>query len=357
MMIEHEAQWDAVRRRDRASDGSFVYGVLTTGVYCRPSCPSRRPLRRNVRFYASPAEAERDGLRACLRCRPQDAEPAAARRLRDLCDYIGKHCEERLPLEDLARRAGVSPYHLQRTFKAALGVSPRQYQEAARTGALKRSLRQARSVTEAGYEAGLGSSSRLYERTEQRLGMTPGQYRAGGGGLSISYVSFRSPLGLLMLGATDRGLCFAQFGGSEDELVARMREEYPRARLEPVRQPDNPALLAWRDALASHLEGRAGTLDVPVDVAATAFQVRVWNYLRTIPRGETRSYAQVAEGVGRPSAARAVAQACAANRVAIAIPCHRVIRGSGALGGYRWGVARKEALLRGERAAAQASMR
>ena len=331
--------------RDHSFDGRFFFGVVTTGVYCRPSCPSRHPLRRNVRFFRLPADAEQAGLRPCLRCCPL-SDPAAP--FQELCRYIEKHSAERLDLATLAAHAGLSRFHLQRSFKAAIGVTPRQYLEAHRMSTLKRELRHAKDVTEAVYEAGFGSSSRVYERANTRLGMTPRQYRRGGGGVAITYATMDSPLGLVMIGATDRGLCFLQFGAGKDELLKGLRREYPAATLEAMAEPAPAAFRQWMQALASHFTGASPGLDLPLDIQATAFQMRVWDYLRTIPYGQVRSYREVAAGIGKPSAVRAVANACAANRVALAIPCHRVIRGTGEPGGYRWGLDRKQALLERE---------
>lgn len=352
-MIDHEQCWQAVLDRDLAHDGEFFYGVLTTGVYCRPSCGSRPPLRKNVRFYATAGEAERDGLRACLRCRPNDAyRNLAVARVRDLCRFIESQPETPPDLAELAARAGLSRFHVQRTFKLVTGVTPKEYAEAWRVRHLKRALRESDGVTGAVYDAGFQSSSRVYERADTRLGMTPLQYRKGGQGVAITYATVTTALGLLMIGATDRGLCFVHFGESEEELSAALRREYPAAQIEPMPSPPGEEFERWIAALTRHLEGGQPRLDLPLDIRATAFQMRVWNYLQSIPYGEVQSYAEVAAGVGKPSAVRAVARACASNTVAIAIPCHRVIRGTGALGGYRWGLARKRALIDGERAAA-----
>lgn len=345
-MLSETQCWDAIMARDRRFDGRFFFGVVTTGVYCRPSCPSRHPLRRNVRFFHGPAEAEQAGLRPCLRCRPL-SDPAAP--IEDLCRYIERHSDERLDLATIATRAGLSRFHLQRTFKAAVGVTPKQYVEAHRIGKLKKELRQAKDVTEAVYEAGFGSSSRVYERADSRLGMTPKQYRQGGAGVSITYAPIASPVGLAMMGATDRGICFVQFGESSEELLEALRREYPAAILEPVPDPAPDGFREWMDALSKHLAGARPALDLPLDIQATAFQMRVWDYLRTIPYGQVQSYGEVAAGIGQPSAVRAVARACASNRVALVIPCHRVIRGTGEPGGYRWGLERKQALLDRER--------
>jgi AraC family transcriptional regulator, regulatory protein of adaptative response / methylated-DNA-[protein]-cysteine methyltransferase len=346
--IDEASAWDAVCRRDAGFDGKLLFGVLTTGVYCRPSCPARRPLRKNVRFYASPVEAERDGLRPCRRCRPLSGATAATPPwVAELCDHIRRQCDggEALTLEALAARVRLSPTHLQRTFRAVVGVSPRQYAELCRLERLKGELRGGESVTGAIYAAGFGSSSRVYERADERLGMTPRQYRAGGKGVAITYAAVDTALGPLLLAATDRGLCFVQLGGTAGELVAHLRREFPAAELEAVGASPSPAFAAWMEALRRHLAGAQPHLDLPLDVRASAFQLRVWTFLQSIPRGETRSYAEVASAVGAPGASRAVARACASNPVAVAIPCHRVIRADGGLAGYRWGVERKRRLL------------
>jgi AraC family transcriptional regulator of adaptative response/methylated-DNA-[protein]-cysteine methyltransferase len=345
IMLSETQCWNAIMARDRNFDGRFFFGVVTTGVYCRPSCPSRHPLRGNVRFFEAPAAAEQAGLRPCLRCHPLADRTAA---IQDLCRYLEEHCEERPDLATMAARAGVSRFHLQRTFKAEVGLTPKQYLEAHRMGRLKQTLRDAKDVTEAVYEAGFGSASRVYERAGTRLGMTPKQYRQGGGGVTIAYRAMESPFGLAMVGATARGLCFVQFGETQAELAESLGKEYPSATLVPADESD-PQFGRWCEALAGLLTDGRQALDLPLDIQATAFQMRVWDYLRTIPRGEVRSYAQVAAGIGQPSAARAVARACASNRVAVAIPCHRVVRGDGAAGGYRWGAERKQALLARER--------
>lgn len=344
--------WEAIQRRDRSQDGLWFVGVVTTGVYCRPSCTSRHALRKNVRFYRTSQEAERDGLRPCLRCRPLEAASGtpAADKMWDLCRYIDSHSDSRVDLRELAVRAGLSRFHLQRTFKSVLGVTPKQYADARRMAKLKSGLKRAKDVAEAVYDAGFGSSSRVYERADTGLGMTPNQYRRGGEGVQITYVAEQMVLGLMMIGATDRGICFLQFGESQDELFAALKKEYPLAQLKKAGQP-GPQFSAWMEALRNHLAGQVSgaTHQIPLDIRSTAFQMRVWNYLQTIPAGHVQSYKEVASGIGRPSAVRAVARACATNTVAIVIPCHRVIRGTGDLGGYRWGLARKRALIDLER--------
>ena len=341
--------WRAVQQRDAEQDGRFVYGVVTTGVFCRPSCPGRKALRRNVRFYSSAAEAERDGLRACLRCRPAaDDSQGNSTRIQAACRYIEQHSGGPLRLRDLAGRAGLSPFHFQRVFRAAIGVTPRQYQEAVRLGRLKSSLRDAAGVADAVYEAGYGSASRVYERSDRNLGMTPRQYRRGGAGIAITFVALETPLGLLGIGATGRGLCFVQFGETTKQLLEELSREYPAAVITEVTTPTG-GMAGWTTALREYLAGAERRLNLPLDIRDTAFRMRVWKYLQTIPYGETRSYAEVAAGIGQPRAVRAVASACANNAVALVIPCHRVIRGDGGASGYRGGEERTQALLTAER--------
>lgn len=351
--MDEELCWQAVQERDGSRDGDFYYGVMTTGVYCRPSCPSRRPLRKNVRFYATPAAAEADGLRACKRCRPLEsrADRRTVARIEQLCRYIEAHAQETLSLETLAGQAHLSPFHLQRQFKAVTGVSPKQYVDACRLRALRQGLREGGSVTRAIHDAGFGSASRVYGRAVARLGMTPKQYRAGGAGVAISHAVSRTPLGPLMMGATDRGLCFVQFGDSEKALLEQLAAEYPGAALAPMSEAQRGPFEDWMQALSAHIASGQPAPQLPLDLRGTAFQMKVWAYLQQIPTGELRSYTEVAEAIGAPRAVRAVASACAANRVALLVPCHRVIRGDGSLGGYKWGLERKRALIDRERAA------
>jgi AraC family transcriptional regulator of adaptative response/methylated-DNA-[protein]-cysteine methyltransferase len=352
MMLNETKCWDAILNRSAAEDGRFYFGVLTTGVYCRPSCPARQPLRKNVRFYESPGEAERDGLRPCLRCRPLSgrADEESIEKIRQVCAHIRAHCEsgETLNLEALGEAAGWSPFHLHRTFKALLGITPKQFIDACRVTVLKTKLRQGRSVTAAVYDAGFGSSSRVYERVDSSLGMTPGEYRDGGKNVSISYALVKTPLGLLMVAATQRGLCSVQFGENAQSLLEELQREYPAAHLAESRAREGD-LAAWTKALTLFLQGGAVPLNLPIDVLATAFQLKVWRYLQTIPAGEVRTYGEVAKAIGEPGASRAVGTACGANKVALVIPCHRVIRGDRGMGGYRWGVERKTALLEREK--------
>jgi AraC family transcriptional regulator of adaptative response/methylated-DNA-[protein]-cysteine methyltransferase len=283
--------------------------------------------------------------------RALDAHPATARIL-DLCDYIRRNSASGQPLtlEHLSRRIGLSPFHLQRSFKSVVGVTPRQFLERSRIEALKTQLRESASVTDAVYEAGFSSSSRVYERSDAHLGMTPREYRAGGNGVTISYAAAETPLGPILLAATDRGLCFLQFGDAPDQLLRTLRAEYPAAIVQPMPTPHPPQFDAWIESLSRYLRGEQARLDLPLDIQATAFQMKIWTYLQSIPSGQTESYSHIAAATGNPRATRAVARACASNPVAIVIPCHRVIRGDGSLGGYRWGLDRKRALLEREKA-------
>ncbi|HUZ49217.1 MAG TPA: bifunctional DNA-binding transcriptional regulator/O6-methylguanine-DNA methyltransferase Ada [Candidatus Dormibacteraeota bacterium] len=344
-MLDTEACWEAVRRRDASQAGQFYFGVTTTGIYCSPHCSSREPLRKNVRFYESALDAERDGLRPCKRCRPLETRDLVAERMHAICRFIEAHSDDPLHLETLAQQAGMSRFHFQRTFKAVVGITPKQYHDGLRVNALKSALETSGDIADAAFDAGYGSTSRVYERAAARLGMTPAQYRRAGHGITIYFACMETPVGLLMLGATDRGLCFVQFGETEVELEALLRAEFERADIRPMQEPRDPQFDAWTDALRAHLSGAQPHVDLPTDIRATAFQQRVWTYLQRIPYGEVRSYAEVARGIGQPAAARAVARACASNPLAIVIPCHRVIRGSGQLSGYKWGVERKRALL------------
>lgn len=336
--------WDAVRSRDARMDGVFYYAVATTGVYCRPSCPSRQPRRENVAFFADPAKAEGAGYRACRRCKPQEPralDPQAEIAVR-VCRYLAAHLDETVSLERLGREVQLSPFHLQRVFRAVTGISPRQYAEFCRVDAFKKNLRAGSGVTEALYAAGFGSSSRLYERSSAHLGMTPVSYRKGAAGARIRFATADSPVGTMLLAATEHGVCSIQFGDSPAALEKQLREEFFAAVIEPAGRD----FRAWIGQMLDHLRGAAPHVELPFDIRATAFQRRVWEHLRTIPRGATQSYAEVARAIGQPRAARAVARACASNAMAVAIPCHRVVRGDGDPGGYKWGAERKQALLR-----------
>lgn len=342
--MTEQARWERVLARDGRMDGAFVYAVRSTGIYCRPSCPSRRPERRKVVFFAAAEAAERAGFRPCRRCRPDRAN-SQFERIRLACRFIDEHPDDTITLGVLASALHMSPFHLQRTFKRLMGVTPRQYASARRANRLKTILKEKNNVTEALYEAGYGSSSRLYERAPERLGMTPGTYRRGGEGARIGYTIVHCSVGRLLLAATARGVCRISMGEDDGALEKDLRNEYPAAEI----RRDANGLRRWASRVVEHLKGEQPDLDLPIDVRATAFQWRVWEALRAIPYGGTRSYSEVARGIGQPKAARAVARACATNPVAIAVPCHRVVRNDGSMGGYRWGIERKKLLLEKER--------
>jgi AraC family transcriptional regulator, regulatory protein of adaptative response / methylated-DNA-[protein]-cysteine methyltransferase len=334
--------WDAVAGRDRSMDGVFLYAVRSTGVYCRPSCPSRRPRPENVVFFRTREAAEQAGFRACKRCKP-DAPCASnpnSELVEKVCRYIDAHPEGPATLEALSRAIGLSPFHLQRTFKALTGITPRAYADSRRLQALKAGLRDGHSVTRSLYDAGYGSSSRLYERASSKLGMTPARYGKQGSGIAIRYTIAKTPIGRMLLAATSKGVCSVQFGESDGTLESDLRREYPRAEI----SRSDKDLAKWVQAIQGRIRGDAAKA-LPLDIRATAFQRLVWEQLRGIPYGSTSSYGEVAKRIGRPKAARAVARACATNPVAVAIPCHRVVRENGDPGGYRWGIQRKRKLL------------
>jgi AraC family transcriptional regulator, regulatory protein of adaptative response / methylated-DNA-[protein]-cysteine methyltransferase len=349
----NDSRWNSVMSRDAARDGEFVFAVSSTGVYCRPSCAARRPRRENVHFFARPELAERAGYRACLRCRPKSfSGNSEADGVKAICRFIEQHLDEPLTLDRLGREFRQSPFHLQRRFKAVLGITPRAYADACRLRVLKRNLQAGDSVTRAMYDAGYGSSSRLYEKTASQLGMTPDKYRRGAIAATIRYICADSPLGRMMIAATERGICSIQFARTDGELIEGLKHEFPFSSRKL--DSDDGGLKSWVSALLQHMRGKdtdgRASAALPLDIRATAFQRRVWAYLQSIPFGATRSYSQVAKGIGRPSAVRAVARACATNPVAVAIPCHRVVRQDGSMGGYRWGIERKKALLEMEKA-------
>lgn len=342
-------RWDAVVARDRAARDAFRYAVRTTGVYCRPGCASRLPRRDHVAFFDTPAAAERAGYRPCRRCRPQDdcghdprreAIAAACRRLE----------REQPPpaAAELAAEAGLSRWHFQRTFKALVGLTPKQYADARRDGRLRAALRSGTGVTEAIYAAGFGSGSRVYERAGTRLGMTPGRYRAGGAGITLRCAAARSTLGTVGVAASDRGIAAIELADDEEAAMACIRSRFPRADL---RRAD-AALAELVRRVVALVEAPAGDAALPLDIRGTAFQQRVWRALAAIPPGRTASYGQIAHRIGRPAAARAVGRAIAANPLAVAVPCHRAVRGDGSPGGYRWGAERKRRLLARETRAA-----
>ncbi len=358
--MANEAFWQAVQDRDRGADGRFVYAVRSTGIYCRPSCPSRKPRHEQVVFFTLPQAAEQQGFRPCLRCQPSIA------RLRDprvaavagVCREIearlltdsGQEAGQSMTLAALSATAGMSPHQLERAFRGVMGITPRQYADTHRMLCLKSHLKKGDTVTTALYEAGYGSSSRLYERTPGQLGMTPAKYRQGGADMRIQYTIVDSRLGRMLVGATNRGVSAVYLGQSDARLEAALQKEYPRAELRRDRAGMGN-LNAWVEKILVHLHGQEPNLDLPTDVQATAFQRRVWEELRRIPYGSTRTYTQIARTIGRPTAIRAVARACATNPVSVVVPCHRVVRADGNLAGYRWGIDRKRTLLDQELAA------
>ena len=339
--------WQAVIDRNPAMDGAFVYAVRSTGVYCRPSCPARRPSRGQVTFFASPAAAESSGYRACLRCKPNElARESEATLLRDACRAIEEEPSQQIQLAALAGKTGISPARLRRLFLNGLGVTPRAYADAIRLRSLKAQLQKGDNVTNALYEAGYGSSSRVYEGSNTKLGMTPATYGRRGSGVVIGYTIAPSPLGRLLVAGTERGIAAVFVGDRDETLESALRREFPEAVIRRSRE-----LSSWVESIVRHLSGQQPRLELPLDIRATAFQRRVWEELQRIPYGETRTYREIARALGRPTAARAVARACATNPVSIVIPCHRIVRGDGGLGGYRWGIERKQRLLETERGA------
>jgi AraC family transcriptional regulator of adaptative response/methylated-DNA-[protein]-cysteine methyltransferase len=342
-MLTEDQAWTAVLARDPAADAEMVYAVTTTGVFCRPTCPSRRPARQNVVFFPDPATAVSAGYRPCRRCRPQQRHTDAA-----LVERVSASLQRdrQVTLSELGRLTGRSPFTVERTFKRVLGVTPAQYQRQRRAASFRRELADgAARVTDAIYDAGYSGPGRAYENTQ--LGMAPGEYRAGGRDAQIGYAVGDCPLGKLLIATTPRGLCSVILGDSDRELARQLRVQFPLAKIQP-----EPRLASMLAQVVSQFSEHPATLDLPLDLRATAFQMRVWEALRRIPRGETRSYAQLAASLGQPTAVRAVARACATNPVAVVVPCHRVIGSNGKLTGYRWGVERKKKLLEIEGTAA-----
>ncbi|MFL5402187.1 MAG: bifunctional DNA-binding transcriptional regulator/O6-methylguanine-DNA methyltransferase Ada [Gemmatimonadales bacterium] len=344
--VADEQRWTAVLARDSTRDGEFVYAVTSTRVYCRPSCPSRRPSRSRVSFFAGPDAAEAAGYRACRRCEPRSPDRAAVRQIHRAKEYLEQHWDEPVTLDRLSRLVQMSPFHLQRTFKRILGVTPKAYATALRLERMKSRLKEGDSVSRATYEAGFGSASRAYDQARGALGMTPGTYRRGGHGMRVRYTILETDAGHLLVGATERGLCAVMLGDSAQALESAIRQEFPAA----VVEQDDDALREYTESVVERLGGQEAANGPPLDVGGSRFQWQVWDALRRIPAGETRSYQAIARELGRPTAARAVARACASNRLALVIPCHRAVRENGGLGGYRWGVDRKRSLLVHEKA-------
>jgi len=357
-----DARWQAVLSRDVAADGKFVFGVTTTGIYCRPTCPARRPKRDHVRFFESPQAAERAGLRACFRCKPAGLAEGP-RLVERICRYIGAHSDEKVTLAKLSQVAGLSAFHLQRVFKSEMGISPRQYLESLRFAKFKHGLRTSRqevqtsklpgnngAVTEALVDAGYSSPSRLYETARKKLGMTPGRFQAGAPDERLRFTTFQSELGEVLLVASDAGLCGVQFLNGQPAEAA-LKSEYSRASF----SRDDDGLQGWTRSVEELLAGRQPSGSISLDIRGTAFQQRVWQVLQRIPAGKTKTYSEVASAIGNPQAVRAVANACASNRLAVLVPCHRVVHSNGDVSGYRWGTDRKKRLLENEGANSQAT--
>ena len=343
-----EELWQATLARDPRADGKFFFAVRSTNVYCRPTCPSRRPLRQNTLFFRTTQEAEEQGFRPCRRCRPQEQLEAillvqrAAKLLANASEGEAVH------LESIAAKLGVSTAKLRRAFHRMTGLSPREFAHAARLEKFKKMLREGAEITDALYACGYGSPSRIYEKTDTQLGMTPGSYRKGGAGMKIGYTVAPSTLGKVLVAGTDRGISAVYLGDDERSLVGSLQKEYPNAVIGRAAEA-NPA---WLKEILSRVEGHAPSVDLPLDVQATSFQRRVWQELQKIPHGVTRTYTQVARALGKPHSVRAVARACATNPTSVVVPCHRVVRADGALAGYRWGLQRRQKLLEREAATA-----
>lgn len=338
-----ERYWQATLHRDARADGSFVFAVRSTHIYCRPSCPARRPLRRNTLFFRTAQDAESHGFRPCRRCRPKQQDSATAL-VQQVAAVLSHGSEESFRLGGLAAQLKTTPAQLRRAFRRVTGLTPKGFEQAFRLARFKKMLREGRSVTEALYACGYGSSSRLYEKTNAHLGMTPASYRKGGAGMQIGYTVANTTLGKVLVAATERGVSAVYLGESEKSLVEELRKEYAQADIVRAAEGNEN----WLREIVRRVEGNAPSMDLPLDVQATAFQERVWRELQKIPRGATRTYTQVARALGKPRSVRAVARACATNPVSIVVPCHRVIRTDGTLAGYRWGLQRKEKLLERE---------
>ncbi len=363
-----EPRWAAIQSRDRKADGAFVYGVRSTGIYCRPSCPARKPALRQVVYFALPEAAEQQGFRACRRCWPSRVHSTDPKieTIATVCRAIEANVKPngvfdsatdgRLTLTALAARVRMSSHQLERAFRSAMGITPKQYADALRMKHLKTRLKKGDNVTTALYEAGYGSPSRVYERAPSHLGMTPADYGRGGAGMQIDYVIVDSPLGRMLVGATHRGISALYLGEPDATLERELRKEYPNAEIAAERRGgavNGDSLGDWVEKILVHLRGKEPHLDLPTDVQGTAFKRRVWDELRKIPYGSTRTYSQIADAIGKPAAIRAVASACATNPVSVVVPCHRVVRRDGNLAGYRWGLGRKRALLDNESAHAK----
>lgn len=346
-MPSEQEMREAITLRDKSHDGRFYYGVITTRVFCQPSCSSRPAKSENLRFFPGTSAAIIAGFRPCKKCLPNEG-PAGVSRLVEMAQYIEMHALETLTLASLAEVVGLSPSRLQRLFKAAFGVSPKAYQDAIRMQYFKKALKEGEGVTDAIYSSGFGSLSRVYGEASRNMGMRPSVYRSGGIGEVISYACRETVLGLMAMAATETGICFVQFGEDESTLLAMLREEFPNADISLSSAQNAPELDTWIKALEQHISEGAPRPDLPIDMRGTAFQMKVWRFLLSIREGDVLSYSQLAQQMDQPKAVRAVATACAKNRIAVLIPCHRVLRADGGLGGYRWGIDKKKMLLERE---------
>lgn len=342
-LITQETLWQAVLNRDSSFEGKLFYGVRSTGIYCRPTCPSRRPNRNQVCFFVSPQEAETAGFRPCKRCQPQyeTAPNLTKAKILAVCRYIEEQVDRIPTLSELSSQFEISPSYLQRVFKQMMGVSPFEYADALRSDRFKQRLQQGEEIAHALYDTGYGSSSRLYEKASQQLGMTPKTYRCSGKGMHIAYTIVPCSLGYLLVATTEKGICAVKLGDAEDELERILLNEFNQAQI----LRDDNLHQDWLQTILNFITGDAPHLDLPLDVRGTAFQKQVWQALQKIPYGETRTYADIAREIGKPHAVRAVGTACGANPTALIVPCHRVLRTDGTLGGYHWGIERKEKLL------------
>lgn len=338
--------WNAVLARDSRADGAFFFAVRSTSIYCRPSCPARRPLRTNTLFFRTRQDAESQGYRPCRRCKP-DQIPAATLIVQRAAQFLENEIDEPINVADLSRKLNVKPDVLRRAFRQQTGLNPKQLAAALRIKRFKKMLRDGNAIADALYATGYGSTSRIYERSDAQLGMTPATYQRGGKGMNIKYTTAKSSLGEVLVAATERGVSAVYLGDADAKLVAELKREYPQADI----SPEKGALSAWVTEIVSRIEGTAPRRELPLDLQATAFQRRVWQELQRIPRGTTKTYSEVAASIGKPRAVRAVARACATNPVSIVVPCHRVVRTDGNLAGYRWGLNRKTELLRREKPA------
>lgn len=346
--IPEQELWQAVMTRDGRYDSRFVFGVLSTMIYCNPSCPSRRPRREQVVFFTEPREAEAGGFRACMRCRPRGESATSLRRdlVKELCNFIDSNPDRRMTLDTLSRHVGISPFHLQRIFKDAVGITPRQYIEKSKLDRSKLLLKIGESVRRSTYDSGHNSTSWLYSRRTDALGMSPGAYKKGGAGMRIGYCILGCSLGRVLVGWTERGVCAVSLGTSDDRLESFLRTEYPRAEI----RRSSAEVSEWVNRIVKYIDGGEAVQlnSLPLDIRATSFQYRVWKAIQSIPYGSTLSYSELAKRIGARNATRAVANACAANPVALVVPCHRVVRKDNELGGYRWGLGRKQSLLKKE---------